>query len=35
MKAHTKYLWFDTKKRREYINVRFIMPSLMGKEKKG
>ena len=21
MKAHTKYLWFDTKKRRDYINV--------------
>lgn len=21
MKAHTKYLWFDTKKRREYIRI--------------
>ena len=21
MKAHTKYLWFNTRKRREYINV--------------
>jgi len=29
MKAHTKYLWFNTKKRREYINITHEVESAL------
>jgi len=31
MKSHTEYLWFNTKKRREYVNITHEVETALGK----